>query len=337
MPQRRTLDLTRLRKIAGAAAVDGFFRGLSGAGRLHPNANPVRHGVEVLRDIPYLNTGLPDHRLDIWRPVAPQGPSPALLYIHGGGFRILSKETHWVMGLGFARRGFTVFSINYRLAPQFPFPAALQDASAAYQWLVQHAGEYGADLSELVIAGESAGANLATAVAVSACFQRPEPWAQAVFATSIVPKIMLPACGMLQVSDAGRFQRRKPHKVGPFLQDRLDEVSHAYLHRLHDLPADYRELADPLVVLESSAEPVRQLPASFAGVGTADLLLDDTRRLHAALKRRGVVSEARYYPKQVHAFHAMVFLPQARQCWNDQFAFLEQQLGRPLPTHRGPP
>ncbi len=335
MPQHPSLNLTRLRKAAGAAAIDGFFRGLSGVGRWHPNASPARHGVEVLPDIAYLDTGLAQHRLDIWRPRAPTGPSPALLYIHGGGFRILSKETHWVMGLGFARRGFTVFSINYRLAPQFPFPAALQDAAAAYQWVVQHAGEYGADLSELVIAGESAGANLATATTLAACFERPEPWAQAVFATGVVPKVMLPACGMLQVSDAERFRRRKPHKIGPFLQDRLDEVSHSYLHRLSDLPESHRGLADPLVVLEGAAQPLRPLPPCFAGVGTADLLLDDTRRLHTALTKRGVVSEARYYPKQVHAFQAMVFLPQARQYWQDQFAFLEAQLGRSLPTHRG--
>ena len=51
-----------------------------------------------------------------------------MLYVHGGGFRILSKDTHWIMGLAFARRGFLVFNIGYRLAPKHPFPAAIADA-----------------------------------------------------------------------------------------------------------------------------------------------------------------------------------------------------------------
>src|SRR5947209_3745797 len=93
----------RLRMRAGAALVDNLFRGLSRAGRLHPMARPERHGVEVLRNIPYQTTGLGEHTLDLYRPVADGQPGgrPVVLYIHGGGFRILSKDTHWLMGLAF--------------------------------------------------------------------------------------------------------------------------------------------------------------------------------------------------------------------------------------------
>ena len=56
------------------------------------------------------DTGLLEHRLDIYRPRESSGPLPIVLYIHGGGFRILSKDTHWVMGLAFARREFLVFN-----------------------------------------------------------------------------------------------------------------------------------------------------------------------------------------------------------------------------------
>ena len=83
----------------------------------------------------------PEHLLDIYRSTVHPPPWPVVLYVHGGGFRILSKDTHWLMGLIFARRGYLVFNINYRLAPRHTFPAALQDAAAAYAWVVRHAAE----------------------------------------------------------------------------------------------------------------------------------------------------------------------------------------------------
>jgi acetyl esterase/lipase len=128
----------RLRRRVGAAVVDGFFRGVSRAGQLHPAARPERHRVEVLRDISYAPSNLAEHRLDIYRPTDRTGPLPIVLYVHGGGFRILSKDTHWLMALAFARRGYVVFNVGYRLAPEHPFPAAVEDVCAAYAWVVQN-------------------------------------------------------------------------------------------------------------------------------------------------------------------------------------------------------
>ena len=134
--------LHTLRRAVGSAVVDGFFRGVSRAGALHPRANPKAHGVERLRDIAYLDDGLPEHRLDVYKPAGP-GPHPVLLYIHGGGFRILSKDTHWIMALAFARRGWVVFNASYRLAPDHPFPAGLADTCAAWEWVLANAARFG--------------------------------------------------------------------------------------------------------------------------------------------------------------------------------------------------
>src|SRR5579883_1920013 len=81
----------RLRVRAGSFVVDNLFRGMAAAGKLHPLANPQRHQVEVLRNRAYRATGLAAHRLDIYRPTHRTGPLPIVLYVHGGGFRILSK------------------------------------------------------------------------------------------------------------------------------------------------------------------------------------------------------------------------------------------------------
>src|SRR5439155_19026230 len=129
--------------------------------------------------------------------------------IHGGGFRILSKDTHWVMGLAYARRGYLCANISYRLAPRHPYPAAVADACAAYAWVVERIREHGGDAARLVLAGESAGGNLVTALAVAASYRRSEPYARAVWDTGVSPAAVIAACGILQVSDTERFAPRK--------------------------------------------------------------------------------------------------------------------------------
>jgi acetyl esterase len=225
------------------------------------------------------------------------------------------------MALAFARQGYLVCTINYRLAPRHPYPAAIEDAAKAYTWVTREVAQYGGDLSRLVLAGESAGANLATGLTIAATFRRPEPFAAEVFSTGVVPRAVLPACGILQVSDTDRFRRRR--SLSAFVMDRVNEVEHAYLGGA--APGDHA-LADPLCILESDTEPARALPPFFTAVGTADPLLDDTRRLKAALDRRGVPCETRYYPGELHAFHAFVMLRNARRYWTEAFRFLHRNL-----------
>lgn len=314
------MPLLRLRRHAGALVVDNLWRTLAAAGRLAPNARPERHGVERRSDIAYAGTG-PEHRLDVYRPRDRAKPLPVVLYVHGGGFRILSKDTHWVMGLVFARAGYVVFNINYRLAPRHPFPAGLQDVATAYAWVLDHAHEYGGDASRLVLAGESAGANLVTAATIATVQRREEPWARALFDRGQVPRVVMPACGLLQVTDPERFLR-PPHAVSWFVFDRLHEVADAYLTQA---PADAysRELADPLCLLEGATAFTRPLPAFFAPVGTRDPVIADHHRLAAALRRRGISHEVPEYRGEPHAFHAMMFRANARQCWRDTFRFLD--------------
>ena len=334
------------RRHLGSLLVDGFFNTASRLGRLHPRSKPERHAVEHLRDIRYLDTELREHLLDVYRPVPPVAdrearhptsgaprpfrryagpPWPIVFYVHGGGFRILSKDTHWIMGLGFARRGFIVFNVSYRLAPKHRYPAAIEDVCRAFAWVSKHAAEYGGDTSRVVLAGESAGANLVTSLAIALAYERPEPFAREAFATGIVPRAVVPACGVFQVTDMQRLHRRKP-TMSRFIADRLVEVESAYLPKAPH--AHSLDLADPLLFLERGEEPSRPLAPFFLPVGTRDPLLPDTRRLAAALRAMGVDAEDAYYPGELHAFHALVMRPNARRCWSDTFAFLDRHLSR---------
>lgn len=313
-----------IRKKAGSRIVEGFFNGASRMGRLHPASRLEKHGVEVIKDIPYTTSGLEEHLLDVYRPVNRTRPLPICLYVHGGGFRILSKDTHWLMALAFARRGYVVFNINYRLAPQNPFPCALVDVCDAFNWVAGNGEQYGGDTNRLVLAGESAGANLITALTVALCYERPEDYARNAWSLGLLPTAVVAACGMFQVSDAERFNRSL--KISWFIKDRITEVSDAYLGGRASAPSREKELADPLLILEKGNRPDRNLPAFFIPVGTQDPMLDDTRRLDAALRRLGVDCEARYYKGEAHAFHAFVFRKNARLCWQQTFDFLSTRV-----------
>ena len=160
------MGLDELRKRAGGAFIGGTLNSLTRVMRLHPEARALLKQVEVERNIAYGSGDMPERVLDVYRPRGETGPLPTFLYIHGGGFRILSKDTHWMMNALFALRGFTVFSINYRLVPKHPFPAALEDVFAAASWIKAHGAEYGADVSRWAVGGESAGGNLTTALSI---------------------------------------------------------------------------------------------------------------------------------------------------------------------------
>lgn len=328
----------RLRQRLGGTVFDYGLTGLGHLARLHPRARPGAHAVELRRDLAYQAPHKSDrraHLLDIYRPLTDEegrpvagspavygAPHPVVLYLHGGAFRILSKDTHRSLALPFARHGCLVFNCNYRLAPQHPFPAALEDAAAALEYVVREAPRLGGDLSRLVLAGESAGGNLVTALSLLTCVERPERFARRAYELNVVPRVVLPLCGMLQVSDAERFARKK--RLPNWVHDRLLETRDAYLS---GVPDGAHELADPLLLLETGLKGLaRQLPAYFASVGTRDPLLDDTRRLGQALERLGAAHKIGYYDGELHAFQALVFRKNAIRFWQDTYAFLDEHL-----------
>jgi len=310
-----------------------FFRSMvvsvTAAGRQVPLATPERHGIRLIRDIAYCEGNDPAHVMDIYLPTHAQGKLPVVLYIHGGAFRYCSKDTHWMMALSYARQGFCVFNINYRLAPKYRFPAALEDASAALIWVHENAGDYGCDPSKLVLAGESAGANLCTGLTIATSYHRKEAWAKELWSRAIRPSAVAALCGILQVSDPERITTKK--KMNRWIRDRVKEPAMGYLPLDPNVDAS---MANPLVILESAGKPRRKLPPFLISVGTKDPILDDSRRLAAALERLGVPHEAHYYPGALHAFQTMVWDSQAKDYWKTQEKFLNPYVG-PLQSQEG--
>lgn len=286
---------------------------------------PVRRRMarcEVVSDIEYARRGAQALRLDIVRP-ATAGPHPVVVYFHGGAFAVASKRTHRAVAAAYAAQGHLVCNVDYRLAPMHPFPAAAEDACAAWQWVVDQVAAYGGDPASIAVAGESAGANLALVVALACCNRRPEPWAAALYERGARPVAALLYCGYLQVSAPERYRRPGV----PALAARIArDAARSYLGRAQGTPGT--ALADPLLVVESMSAGA-ELPPVFVASGGADPARDDSLRLARALQRLGLPCTARDYAGETHAFQLLFWRRQARQCWRESFEFLQRHRGAP--------
>lgn len=298
-----------------ASLLSSGFGTVARLGRYTPLASGPRHSALIERNVSYGPLPLV-HSLDIYRPDRP-GPHPVVLYVHGGGFRSLSKDSHWIMGLKFAQAGFVVFNINYRLAPAHKFPAAPEDVSRAWAWVQDHAAAHDGDPTRVVLAGESAGGNLVTALTAACVQRRPEPWASEVFERGVLPIAIVPACGILQVSDPGRFSRER--KLPLLVQDIINNCATVYLDPA--LSAEAQAMADPLVVFERMGATERPLPPFYIPCAKGDPLAPDSERLGAAIARLGGRATVRLFDDDMHAFHALVWKKAARECWVEMLDF----------------
>ena len=134
-----------------------------------PASTPPAPQIGAVRDL--LAEGAQAIPLRVYRPagVADSRRLPVLVYFHGGGWVIGDLETHDVMCRQLtAEAGVSVISVDYRLAPEHKFPAAVDDAWAATRWIAAHAAELGVDADRLAVGGDSAGGNLAAVVALLA-------------------------------------------------------------------------------------------------------------------------------------------------------------------------
>lgn len=120
---------------------------------------------KVERDVVYGEPGGFKLLMDIYRPDAP-GPHPAVVLVHGGGWLGGSKEGYQVTGPMLARHGYVACAINYRLAPQFPYPAAFDDCQRAIRWVRAHAKEYDINSKRVGAMGDSAGGHLVGLIGV---------------------------------------------------------------------------------------------------------------------------------------------------------------------------
>lgn len=128
----------------------------------------VPEGVEWLTGLEYSNPDDQHLQLNLARPKNGNGPFPAVVCIHGGGFRAGSRESYNKLCLTLAERGYVAVTVTYRLAPKFQFPAAVHDVKAAVRWLRANAKKYNVDPERIGTTGGSAGGHLAQFLGLTA-------------------------------------------------------------------------------------------------------------------------------------------------------------------------
>jgi acetyl esterase len=238
-----------------------------------------------------------------------QGPHPVLVYLHGGGWVAGSPRTHRKLALRFTEAGYLVVSVDYRLAPEAPFPGPFEDCVFALRWAAQNAARYGGDATRLAIGGDSAGGNLSAAVAAHLA---EDPSA---------PKIR----AALLIYGAFDFEALSTAKAEPAMGDPeiarklTDAMIDAYL----GAGREPSRLRDPRV---SPVHAAAKLPPSFLVVGTADSLHSHQVALAAALERAGVVHENVIIEGMPHGFVQYEFLPPALDAIKRMTAFLDRHL-----------
>jgi len=126
----------------------------------------VANNYSLAPDITYLRASGVDLKLDVYRPSNASGPTPVLMFMHGGGWTSGSKTSSLFAFLPFLEMGWAVVNVEYRLADVAPAPAAVEDCRCALRWIYQNAKQYKFDLDNIVTTGQSAGGHLALTTAM---------------------------------------------------------------------------------------------------------------------------------------------------------------------------
>ena len=243
--------------------------------------------------------------------VAPgAGEARAVLFLHGGCFVIGSVNSHRELCARIsAATGCAVLLVDYRRAPEHPFPAALEDALTAYQWLMDR----GIASARIVLAGDSAGGNLTVSTMV-ALRDRNQP---------------LPAAGVC-FSPWFDLECTGKHPECPDLILRREDLR--YLGRFYLGKTDGRSpLASPLYA------DVRGLPPIYIQVGTAEVLLDDSHRFVERARKVGVDVKLDSWDGLFHVFQLYPMLPEATDALERMARFVTSnaRCNRLWPPHLG--
>ena len=256
------------------------MRAMAPAGAAYMNAGAPQIALE--REIT-IDTGGAQVRALIWAPAAEPRGLPVVLHFHGGGFV-------WMLPESFAKpwkevaiaAHVIVVSLDYRLAPEHPYPAALDDCVGAFRWLREHAGEIGGDPGRLAVAGESAGGGLAASTALRLIAEGDE-----------APAAVVAACAWLDLRDSSASFEA----LGP--DDPLIDSATMDVWRRAYAPREEQWL-DPLV--SPVFADVSAMPPACIVTGGIDPLCEDGITFAEKLRAAGRSVELHEYDGMPHLF-----------------------------------
>jgi len=264
--------------------------------------------VERWTNIPY-GSDPKSQSLDVYRPKEDRGTLPVIISVHGGGWIYGSKELYQHYCMSLAQRGFAVINYSYRLAPEYKFPACIEDENAVFQWMVDHARQYGLDVDHVFAVGDSAGANQ---LAIYCCMLADKRYAVTYpfpLATGFRLRAVALNCGLYDLI-AGASANDGPIYKILFPHGGTEAELHHMSPIEHIAPA---------------------FPPAFVMTAKGDFLVQQAPALVKALQAQQVPCVEKVYGTEeeplAHVFHCNMKLPQAKVCNDDQCAFFRRFLG----------
>jgi acetyl esterase/lipase len=233
-----------------------------------------------------------DVKAEVYRPITSEEPMPAILFIHGGGYvmgaatQANAKLSRWCEELEAV-----VVSVEYRLAPEFPFPAALHDCFAVLKWMSSYAEKLSINPSRIALLGESAGGGLAAGLAL---YARDHSEIQPVFQALIYPML-------------------DPNNVAPASNGKEDTYIWSRENNRVGWEAYLGESPDDSLLPYAApalAEDLSGLPAAYIPVGSLDLFLEENKVYAARLIDARVQCDTQIYDGGFHAFSSIA--PEAK-------------------------
>jgi monoterpene epsilon-lactone hydrolase len=290
------IEALRDRRKAGAGQAPPTLQELRASftpgDRLHPVPDDV-----LVSDV--TAGGVPAH----WLTAPGTDPGRVLLFLHGGGFELGSVRSDGELAARLGRAaGMRVLFPEYRLAPEHPFPAALDDVRAAWHWLRT---DQGLSAASVAVAGDSAGGGLAVALLVATRDAGQD----------------LPAAAVLMSPTVDLTSS------GASMTERVDQDPISTPAMLRQFAADYLAGADPKTPLASPLfASLTGLPPLLIQVGTADLLLSDAERLAAAATHAGVDVTLQIGEGLPHVYQLLLGTPEAAQATEQIGNFLRARV-----------
>lgn len=246
--------------------------------------------------------------------VAPESsPGRRLLYLHGGGYVICSPGTHRDLTSRLARAsGASVLVLDYSLAPETPYPAAVDEAVAALAWMTENGPQGAASADVTLIAGDSAGGGLSVATLVAT---RDAGGALPAAAALISP--------WTDLTLSGESMRTRA-EADPMVTEAL----------IRRMAADYLQGSDPRSPLASPLyADLGGLPPLLLHAGDAEVLLDDTLRLARRAEEAGVEVTVEVFPELIHIFHFFAaVLPEGQEAIHKVGQFFHAHAGDNAPN-----
>lgn len=247
--------------------------------------------------------------LDVYRPKAKQGEKlPVIIIVHGGGWVYGTKEVYQFYGMSLAQRGFAVVNFTYRLAPEFKFPAAIEDTNSVISWIFENEQEFGFDTNNIFGVGDSAGGHLLSVYSTLCTSKEYAAMFDFEVPKGFVPRGVALNCGVYYVD----LKNKANHDYDLFMEVLADKGSDRE-----------QKWINPMPFMTEAFPPTYLMTANQDKTVSEDQAL----KLSARLEELNVNFLKKVYGDKEnpldHVFHCNMRLPQAAICNDEECQFFK--------------